>query len=1192
MTNILWFRDIKKEDIAYVGGKGSNLGEMYNIPLPIPPGFVVTAQAYKKFVDYTGIKEQMMHILDNTNVDDNDELQSASNKIKEIILNAKMPSEIADDITESYDNLNVNNDIIKSLNKDALDMIKAGRDLPYVAVRSSATAEDLPEASFAGQQETYLNVKGVDRVISAVQNCWASLFTARAIYYRIKNNFPHEKVLIAVVIQKMVDSTSSGVMFTANPATNNTNEIMIEAAFGLGEVVVGGQVTPDTYIIDKETLKLKSKKIATQPYALLRGYKDGNRKEILQKEQGSKQKITDEIILQLAEFGKKIEGHYNAPQDIEWATEKNKIYIVQSRAITTLLKKREESEKISDHMKPILDGLSASPGIATGRVKIVKDPSELSKVLTGDILVAVMTNPDYVPSMKRAAAIVTDEGGITCFSGDTKILTTKGFMQFKEVNSLLENNQKIKVLSFNPKTYKTEWKAATNPIKRKSNLIKIGVSQRGYTKENFLKITPDHKMVSFENRNIIKEDISKIIAQNKGVIVANKIPQNNNPHTINEPKLSYLCGALFTDGYIKVDNRRGRVTFTQKETLEKEEFISTVKQYYFDIFNTGFNYKHTKYGEGNIRGRKIIGSATDFISHRKEPALKLKNVKDNLCDFVLHLDNESLISFLAGAIDGDGSYNSKTNFQRLHIYCGKKYLFEGLVLALLRLGINYQISKNRENCYNIQILDNLDLIFSKTKRVKAVPNKRYDGTRFFFAKQILNDIIEDANYKGRIKPYINNNLLLDSDKLKNYVMPLIKNKNILKQLNNIIDSDIKMLRVFKEDDLGVNEVYNFEVEDNHTYIVFTDNFTPIIVWNCHAAIVSREMGIPSIVGTEKATKVLKENQLITVDATSGKVYDGSVAIKETKEVETEELGKEIKTKTKVYMNLGEPEKISDYKNLQFDGIGLMRIEFIISSYIGKHPLFLIENHKQDMYIDKLAEGISKVASEINPKPVIVRFSDFKSNEYKGLEGGDRFEPHEDNPLIGWRGVSRYISEDFVEAFRLECKAIKKVRSTLKNVHVMLPFVRTTDEVKKCLEIMRTEDLVREEGFKVWLMAEVPSVSIIPEEFAKLDIDGVSIGSNDLTMLVLGIDRDSAKLGRMGYFDERNKAVLKAIENIIAGFHKFNKTVSICGQSVSVYPEILKFVLRHGINSVSVNPDVVNKVKRQVAEIEEILMPEE
>src|SRR3989338_6177828 len=314
MTNILWFRDIKKEDLEYVGGKGLNLGIMYNIPLPIPPGFVVTAQAYKKFLDYTDVKDQIIHILNN----------------------AKMPSEIAEDITESYDNLNVNNDIIKQLNKDALSMIKAGRDLPYVAVRSSATAEDRPEASFAGQMKTYLNVKSVDRVISAVQNCWASLFTARAIYYSTKNNFPHEKVLIAVIVQKMVDSTSSGVMFTVNPATNNTTEIMIEAAFGLGEVVVGGQITPDTYIVDKETLKLKSKKIATQPYALLLGYKDGNRKEILPEEKGSQQKITDEIILQLSEYGKKIEEHYGRPQDIEWATEKNKVYIVQSRAITTL----------------------------------------------------------------------------------------------------------------------------------------------------------------------------------------------------------------------------------------------------------------------------------------------------------------------------------------------------------------------------------------------------------------------------------------------------------------------------------------------------------------------------------------------------------------------------------------------------------------------------------------------------------------------------------------------------------------------------------------------------------------------------------------------------------------------------------------------------------------------------------------
>src|SRR3989338_5043586 len=376
---ILWFSDINMDSLPKVGGKAASLGEMFNIKLPIPNGFCVTAYAYEHFLEKTNIKTRISRLLKNINVEETENLEETAQKVQDIILEQEMPIEIKKEILESYEVMNIDSGLANA-GQSALNLIKAGRDLPYVAVRSSATAEDLPEASFAGQQETYLNVKGVDRVISAVQNCWASLFTARAIYYRIKNNFPHEKVLIAVIVQKMVDSTSSGVMFSANPATNNTSEIMVEAAFGLGEVVVGGQVTPDTYIVDKETLKLKSKKIATQPYALLRGYRDGNRKEILPKDKGSQQKITNEIILQLSEYGKKIEEHYGRPQDIEWATEKNKVYIVQSRAITTLLKKREEAERISGHMKPILDGLSASPGIATGKVKIVNDVSELSKI--------------------------------------------------------------------------------------------------------------------------------------------------------------------------------------------------------------------------------------------------------------------------------------------------------------------------------------------------------------------------------------------------------------------------------------------------------------------------------------------------------------------------------------------------------------------------------------------------------------------------------------------------------------------------------------------------------------------------------------------------------------------------------------------------------------------------------------------
>ncbi len=766
MTNIAWFKDIKKEDISVAGGKGANLGEMYNLKLPIPPGFIITAQAFKLFLEKTKLSEKIFPKLEDLDVEDTAKLQRVSDDIQELIKQASMPESIEQDVKKAYDALNIDIDVYQTQSKKVMDIIKAGRDLPWVAVRSSATAEDLPEASFAGQQATLLNIKGSSNVAKAVKECWASLYTARAIYYRVKNNFPHEKVLIAVVIQKMVNSSIAGVMFTVNPSTNNESEIMIEAAYGLGEVVVGGQITPDTYIIDKSSLKIKSKKIAVQQYGLFRdNIKSGNIKQNLTEKKGSQQKLTDEQIIKLSEYGKRIEQHYGSAQDIEWAVEDNKMFIVQSRAVTTLLKKKKEAQKVEATATLLLSGLAASPGVGVGKVKVVKSIQELPKVEKGDILVAVMTNPDFVPKMRVASAIVTDEGGITA----------------------------------------------------------------------------------------------------------------------------------------------------------------------------------------------------------------------------------------------------------------------------------------------------------------------------------------------------------------------------------------------------------------------------------HASIVSRELGIPCVVGTEKATKILKDGQIITVDGTSGKVYEGEVSSgafrEEAKEYAYEE------TKTKIYMNLGEPDKIDEYKDLYFDGIGLMRIEFIITSYINKHPLHMIEIGEGDEYVDKLAEGISKVARTIHPKPVIVRFSDFKTNEYRNLEGGEQFEPHADNPMLGWRGVSRYVSEEFKDAFRLECKAIKKVRDDgLDNVHVMLPFVRITDEVEKCLEIMKEEGLERSEDLKIALMAEVPAIIFLADEFCKYT-DIFSIGSNDLTQLILGVDRDSAKLGRMGYFDERNPAVLRAIKHLIKVAHDHNIKVSICGQAPSEYEEIVEFLVKAGIDSMSVNPDSVNRVRSVVAKVE-------
>jgi pyruvate, water dikinase len=761
--NIAWFKDLHNIDIAIAGGKGASLGEMYNSGFPIPPGFAVTAQAFKEFLESTGIKDEINNILDNTDIEDTRQLQETSKKIKEIILKEKIPSELVKDIMEAYEHLNVNEEKIKA-SKDPLEAIKKDKvsEPPFVAVRSSATAEDLPEASFAGQQESFLNIRGNEKLVKTIKKCWASLYTSRAIFYREKNNFPHDKVLISVIVQKMVNSKKAGVMFSANPSTNNRSEIMIEAGWGLGEYVVLGKINPDVYIIDKETLEIKTTKLSRKKLKLIRNPETGeNLEKKIPEEEQELQVLTKAEINELASLAKKSEDHYKKPQDMEFAVD-DKVYIVQSRPVTTL-KEEVKGEELKGEV--LVEGLSASPGIGIGVVRLVTEEN-MHDFKKGDVLVTEMTNPTMVPIMQKAAAIVTNEGGMTS----------------------------------------------------------------------------------------------------------------------------------------------------------------------------------------------------------------------------------------------------------------------------------------------------------------------------------------------------------------------------------------------------------------------------------HAAIVSRELGTPCIVGTENATKELHDGLIVTVDSIHGKVYKGEVAKKTEVKLDT---GAGIETKTTIYMNLGEPTLIDRYKDLNFDGIGLMRLEFIIAG-LGKHPNQFIKENKQEEYISGIVKGISKVATTINPKPIIVRFSDFKTNEYKSLEGGEEFEKQEDNPMIGYRGISRYVSKNFKEAFKLECKAIKKIREEYKNVHVMLPFVRNIDEVKKVLEIMKEEGLEINDEFKIYLMAEVPAMALIPEDFASLDITGASIGSNDLTQLVLGVDRDSELLGKMGYFDERNKAVLTAIKNLIEGFKKHNKTIGICGQAPSVYPEITEFLVKEGMTSISVNPDAIGKTRKLVKKVEEKL----
>ena len=400
MKHVEFFEELRKEDVAIAGGKGANLGELTQAGIPVPPGFVVTSKTYDQFMKETGIFDGIMDILDALDVNNNKELQASSVRIKKIMTETRMPDEIKIIIIEAYNAL----------------CHRIGKDDVFVAIRSSATAEDLPEASFAGQQDTYLNIRGNEDVVEYVQKCWASLFESRAIFYREENDFDHSKVYIAVVVQEMVDAEKAGVMFTVHPSTGE-EKILIEAAWGLGEGVVSGTVTPDTCWYDKEKNEILDYKISNKKVMFKRDPDTGHTVMVDVPENLSEKRVlsTDEIS-QLADLGKRIHNHYNFPQDTEWAIEDGKIYMLQSRPVTTLNMNNAESqtEEGSDERIIIAKGLGASPGMASGAVKIVRNTDELDKIEEGDILVTVMTTPDMVPAMKRADGIITDEGGVTC----------------------------------------------------------------------------------------------------------------------------------------------------------------------------------------------------------------------------------------------------------------------------------------------------------------------------------------------------------------------------------------------------------------------------------------------------------------------------------------------------------------------------------------------------------------------------------------------------------------------------------------------------------------------------------------------------------------------------------------------------------------------------------------------------------
>ncbi len=738
-------------DAEEAGGKGANMGEMVAAGLPVPPGFVVLRDSYLESMRAAGVSEELNAAhREAMRAPDQDKQTEMCTKMKALVIRAGMSAEVRDRILAAY----------RAMGTDV-----------NVAVRSSATGEDGADASFAGMNATFTNICGEAQLIDAVQRCWASLFGPRVVTYRASRGFTADPAM-AVVVQQMIASERSGVAFTADPTTDATDRVVVEGAFGQGEVVVSGSVEPDTYVVSKENGEILSRRIGYKAFKIVRGADGTDMNVDLDEAQAQAQVLGDDEVRTIADIAIRSEKHAGCPQDTEWAIAGGKTYIVQTRPITTL---HRAGKPAPETHEVLLQGLPAVPGSASGVVRVLADVADGSRLQDGEVLVAQMTNPDWLPTMRRAAALVTDTGGMTC----------------------------------------------------------------------------------------------------------------------------------------------------------------------------------------------------------------------------------------------------------------------------------------------------------------------------------------------------------------------------------------------------------------------------------HAAIVARELGVPCIVGARTATKDLKDGAIVTVDGTHGRVLSGRVVedAPKTGGAQTAPVTMVVPsevTGTKIYVNVAMPDKAEEAAKLDVDGVGLLRAELILEDALqNRHPRDLIEHGEEASLVDSLANAVGRIATAFAPRPVVYRASDFRTNEFRNLKGGDKYEPEEHNPMIGYRGCYRYVSNP--DLFGLELQALARVRERNPNLHLMIPFVRTKWELERCLELVDASPLGRQRGLHRWVMAEVPSVVHWLPEYVGLGIDGVSIGSNDLTQLMLGVDRDSDLLSEL--YDESDAAVLDAIGQIISTARRLGITASLCGQAPSSRPDFAEHLVRMGITSISVTPDVAERTRRNVAAAERRIMLE-